>query len=300
MLRRAMVSIWAAAALACGDAKERAGEAPEAARPPQAAELETVHVLRDLPIPESAALGPDGRYYVSVMGEFGVAGDGRIVAVDPETWAVTTVAEGLDDPKGLAFLGDTLYVTDRTVVRAVSRRGAVRVFVAAEAFPRTPKFLNDLDADAAGNLYVSDSGEFEAADGVVYRIDRRGRPEVLLAADGAPSASPNGVLVDGAGNLWVVDLHTGDLLRRSPEGVVEKVAGGFGGGDGLAFGPAGDLYVSDFRGGRILRVTLSESGVRADLVARLPRAADIGIDSARRRLLVPQLQENTVTVLALP
>jgi sugar lactone lactonase YvrE len=283
----------AALALACGGGEE-------AARSPAAEAPETVHVVRDLPIPESAALGPDGRYYVSVMGEFGTAGDGRIVAVHPETWEVSTVAEGLDDPKGLAFLGDMLYVTDRTVVRSVGPGGEVRVFVPAQAFPRTPKFLNDLAVDPAGNLYVSDSGEFEAADGVVYRIGRGGQPEALLTADGAPLSSPNGLVVDAAGNLWIVDLHTGDLLRRSPEGVVETVAGGFGGGDGLVFGPAGHLYVSDFRGGRVLRVTWSESGAQSEVVAQLPGAADIGIDPARNRLLVPQLQENTLTVLALP
>lgn len=290
---RVLLTIGTAFALACGGGEE-------AARSPAAEGADTVRVVRELPIPESAALGPDGRYYVSVMGEFGTAGDGRIVAVHPETWEVSTVAEGLDDPKGLAFLRDTLFVTDRTVVRAVGPGGDVRLFVPSEAFPQTPKFLNDLAVDPAGNLYVSDSGEFEAADGVVYRIGRGGQPEALLAADGAPLSSPNGLLVDAAGNLWIVDLHTGDLLRRSPEGVVETVASGFGGGDGLAFDPAGRLYVSDFRGGRVLRVTWSESGVQSEVIARLPRAADIGIDPARNRLLVPQLQENTLTILALP
>jgi hypothetical protein len=112
-------------------------------------------------------------------------------------------------------------------------------------------------------------------------------------------ALTKGLWLDAAGGLWVVDLHTGDLVRHGPEGAVEKVAAGFGGGDGIAPGPGGTLYVSDVRGGRVLRVTIDPRPAQSEVVAHVPRAADIGIDTARRRLLVPQLQENTVSILAL-
>ncbi|MGH7545826.1 MAG: SMP-30/gluconolactonase/LRE family protein [Gemmatimonadota bacterium] len=289
-----------ATALACGGG-ERTGRGADA-EPSRATAgpLRTVSVLSDLPTPESATLAPDGRYYVSVMGEFGTAGDGRIVAVDPSSWSVAVVADGLDDPKGLAFVGETLYVADRTVLRAVAPNGATRVVVPAEGFPNPPQFLNDVAAGPAGELYVSDSGTFDSADGFVYRVDPDARVGVVLAAGTSPIASPNGVWLDADGRLWVVDLHTGELLRRAPDGTVRILASGFGGGDGIAPGPDGSLYVSDFRGGRVLRVTFDGDRATSEVVAQLPRAADIGVDAARGRLLVPQLQENTVTVLALP
>ena len=37
--------------------------------------------------------------------------------------------------------------------------GKVSVFAAATAFPVIPQFLNDLEADPQGTLYVSDSGD---------------------------------------------------------------------------------------------------------------------------------------------
>lgn len=50
-----------------------------------------------------------------------------------------------------------------------------------------------------------------------------------------------------------------------------------------------------------IRVWMSTaSALACDVVARLARAADIGVDTARGRLLAPQLQENTVTTLELP
>ncbi len=47
------------------------------------------------------------------------------------------------------------------------------MFAATEAFPPKPLFLNDVDADSAGNLYVSDSGDLKGGEGAVYKIARR-------------------------------------------------------------------------------------------------------------------------------
>lgn len=255
--------------------------------------------VSDLRIPESVRVGPDGRYYVSEIGEFGGDGDGRILALDPETWSSTVFAEGLNDPKGLAFRDDLLFVTDRDRIVGLSADGP-QIEIGPEAFARSPVFLNDLVTAPDGSLYASDSGEFEEVDGAIYRIDPAGSVELVTSAEGSPEiASPNGLALDSEGGLLVVDLRTGKLLRVDG-GAVEVLAEGFGGGDGLEFAADGALYVTDFRGGRVFRVSLGAAGAEVEEVARVAGAADLGLDAERGRLLIPQLGENSVTVIRLP
>jgi sugar lactone lactonase YvrE len=277
---------------------ERAGE--EATQEAAAAPYTVERTVSDLRTPESVRVGPDGRYYVSEIGAFSGDGDGRILAVDPETWEVTIFAEGLNDPKGLAFRGELLFVTDRDRVVGLDTAGVVQVEIGPDAFPRAPSFLNDLVVGPDGSLYVSDSGEFDAADGAIYRIDGEGKVEKVIGAEDSPEiASPNGLAFDSAGALLVVDLKTGKLLRVQ-DGAAEVLAEGFGGGDGLEFAPDGSLYVTDFQGGRVFRVTFTADGAEAEEVASVTRAADLGLDAERGRLLIPQLNENAVAVLRLP
>jgi hypothetical protein len=62
-------------------------------------------VVDSIPAPESVAIGPDGAWYVSSFGKFGVKGDGAVYRVDPEKGAREIFAPGLDDPCGLLFVG---------------------------------------------------------------------------------------------------------------------------------------------------------------------------------------------------
>src|SRR3989304_3182225 len=95
-----VIAVSVAAALACR--REGAEQAEETMRAAMATVERTLPALNT---PESVRLGADGRYYVSEIGVFGTDGDGRIVAVDPETWESAVFVAGLNDPKGLAFRG---------------------------------------------------------------------------------------------------------------------------------------------------------------------------------------------------
>jgi gluconolactonase len=198
-----------------------------------------------LKMPESVLAAPDGRLYVSEIGEFGKDGDGQIsiIGVDGKPKAFAT---GMDDPKGLAFSKGMLYVADKTRVLKVDKNGKWKVFAAAEAFPVKPQFLNDLTFDKSGNLYVSDSGDLKGTGGAVYRISPQGKVSALVTAEDKRVLAPNGLLPDGDDNMLMVDFLSGILYRITLKtGKMVSVAEGFGGGDGITRDRQDRLWISD-------------------------------------------------------
>src|SRR5262245_47063986 len=98
-------------------------------------------IVTGLKNPESVAVGFKNRVFVSEIGEFGKDGDGRIVEI--KNGKIEPFADGLDDPKGLVIYQNRMYVTDKTRVWKIDPSGKPSVFIAAEAFPQAPLFLND-------------------------------------------------------------------------------------------------------------------------------------------------------------
>jgi len=244
-----------------------------------------------LKTPESAVAGPDGRIYVSEIGEFGKDGDGQVSVIGADGKA-KPYATGMDDPKGLVFSGGALYVADKNRVLKIGKGGKWSVFAAAEAFPVKPQFLNDLEADAAGNIYVSDSGNIKenTGEGAVYRIGKDGKPAVIVNnVKDKRVVAPNGLLMDGKDRILMVDFLTGVLYRITIKtGAMEKVAEGFGGGDGVVRDRSGLLYISDWASGRIF--SLSKKGDVKLAGSDFKSAADIGLAPDGRHLLVPDMK----------
>ena len=98
--------------------------------------------------PESVVIGQDGRLYVTVIGKSDTDGDGTVVVI--EDGKPKTFANGLDDPKGLVAHGTDLYVADKTRVWKIDAAGKANVYAAADAFPITPKFFNDIEVSTHG------------------------------------------------------------------------------------------------------------------------------------------------------
>lgn len=241
--------------------------------------------------PESVLTGYDGRIYVSEIGEFDKDGDGQISVIGTDGKA-RPYATGMDDPKGLVFSGGALYVADKTRILKVGKNGKWSVFVPAEAFPVKPQFLNDLEADSTGNIYVSDSGNIKqnAGGGAIYRIGKDGKPAVVVNANKDKRlVEPNGLLMDGRGSILEVDFLTGVLYRVVLKtGAMAVVAEGFGGGDGVVRAGNGMLYVSDWITGRIYSV--SGKGEIKLISTSFQSAADIGLAPSGNQLLVPNMK----------
>ena len=251
-----------------------------------------------LKTPESVVEAPDGRVFVSEIGEFGKDGDGEISYIDKDGKR-HPFASGMDDPKGLALIGDDLYVADKTRVLRVGRDGKWQVFAAATAFPTTPKFLNDLEADPHGMLYVSDSGNLEGVGGAIYSIDRDGK--VTLLIDGAKDKrvlAPNGLLADDTGKaLLEVDFVSGILYKLDlATGEMQELASGFGGGDGLVHHPKGLMFVSDWKNGKVFSVDAVKDEVKL-VKAGFKASADIAMSRDGRYVIVPDMKAGEVVWL---
>lgn len=247
--------------------------------------------------PESVAVGPDGRIYISEIGEFGKDGDGRILVID-ESGKAVPFATGLDDPKGMVFWQKTLFVTDNKRVCRIGPNGKVTVLAAKEAFPTEPLFLNDIAVDERGILYVSDSGDFKGNGGAIYRIDFKGKVRRVADTRSIPSMKvPNGLVLDGMSFLLLLDSGSGELLRvRIADGSAVKVADGFDGGDGLAWDWYGRLYITSWAQGKVWGI--ARPGQPPVLMASgFQSAADLCLDPTGRALLIPDMKAGTLTAL---
>lgn len=219
-----------------------------------------------------------------------VAPDGRVLDlkwIDGADPAVT-----LHGPKGIRIVGNTVYVADIDTVRLFDRRtgrptGQVEL-------PGTT-FLNDLAADPAGNVYVSDTSRVyrdgqpvRAWQDAVYRIDRRLR--VTRFAFGTDLNQPNG-LVWTARGLYAVSLTGNELYRLDRAGTKRDVVRLPGSAlDGLEV-DAGGLLASSNDTASVYRVD-RRGRVSTPLTGLVAPAADFSLDRQRRRLLVPMVAAN--------
>jgi len=235
--------------------------------------------ITGLKMPESAIAAKDGRIFVSEIGEFGKDGDGQITVID-KNGELKVFAQGLDDPKGLVIVGNDLFVADNHRVMKITLDGKVSVFAAPEAFPEPAQFLNDLESDAAGNIYVSDSGDLKGVGGAIYKINSKGKVTTIInGKQDARILAPNGLLMGKTQNcIMVVDFVSGVLYRLDmKKNELIEVANGFGGGDGIVKGKKDQFYVSDWKNGKVFSVKLEKGAVvNAELIKEgFAAAADI-------------------------
>jgi len=138
--------------------------------------------------------------------------------------------------------------------------------------------IQGIAVDRLGVVYLSDTDYHRirkiAPGGIVSTI--AGTGTAGYAGDGGPAAAaqlnlPYGLAVDNAGYLYVADLGNQRVRRISPEGTITTLAGNGqkgSAGDGgpaasaqltsprnLALDAAGNLYISEFEGHRVRRVS---------------------------------------------
>jgi gluconolactonase len=257
-------------------------------------------IITGLKQPESIAIGPGGKVYVSETGEYERANDGYISVL--EGGKLRRFASGLDDPHGIKWYRDHLFVSDNMgMVWRIDAQGNAERFVDATDFPRKITNFNDLEIDRAGNLYLSDSGDWDGGGGAIYRItqDKKVTP-VITQDDDVRVVSPNGLLMDGD-KLLEVDYTTGILFRVDlKEKTLEKVASGLGASDGLVRDAAGRLIITDFAGHRVFVLAKPGGKPQEIPVSGIESAADLGISPDGKSLIIPDMSGGKLAIVSLP
>ena len=209
----------------------------------------------------------------------------------------------LNAPKGMALVGDTLWVTDIDAVRAFdANTGAMLDSVSLVVLGAV--FLNGIAATPTGALYVTDTGiRFDDVGNVLHRgpdrIFRIGPDRgVTVVLRGDSLGWPNGIAVDAIGKRFVIVQYGGkSVLGWKPEdkapGVIATGPGGF---DGVVIA-GGKILVSSWTDST---VSSYETGKEAKLITGVPSPAGIGYDAERNRLLVPVLTGNRIEIWQLP
>jgi hypothetical protein len=286
--------------------------------------------------PESITKAWGGKYYVSLQygGTVG-ANDGQVAQVDLVTDAVTPLAAGLDNPRGLAFTGEFLVVTDTTRVWKIDQAGNKSILAEGAAFPVPPIFFNDAAPAFAGAepgskrapaVYVTEMGPGRAVqrdpNGFLWPADSAqaaaiptGARVYLISMDGkvlnvfTPTRKilvTNGVteLKKGpSGHLLALDFFHGSVVDVDIKKDAKHIlaTGPFRGCDGIEQARDGTIFVTSFENGRVWRMGADGENVQLlyDLAVNGRQSlADLALDEEAHRLYVPDTAHSTIVVLA--
>jgi sugar lactone lactonase YvrE len=223
----------------------------------------------------------DGKGYIST-----VSLEGKLLN---EKW----VAKDLNAPKGMAIVGNILYTSDIDALVAIdiNKAEVIKRYEAENA-----KFLNDVTADKAGNVYVSDTftdtihclckGQF----GVWLQDAGLMGPNGLLAEENRLVVGSWGVMTDGfatetPGHLQAVDYAN---KKITPIGDNKPV----GNLDGVESDGENGYYVSDWMAGKLFH--FNAAGQAQELMQLKQGSADIAFLINKNLLLVPMMNDNQV------
>jgi sugar lactone lactonase YvrE len=232
------------------------------------------------------------------------AGNGVVRRITPAGTTSTLPAPtgGFAAPVGLAVDPQgNVYVAlvGNNTISKITAAGVVSTFAGTGPTPghsdgtgASASFFSPegLAFDAAGNLYVADTGNHTIRKitpaGAVTTL--AGSPEVLGNADGtgdnARFREPTGVATDGAGNVFVADWGNNAIRKITPAGAVTTVAGlpTVDGSDdgvgtnarfwlpaGVTVDAAGNIFVTDSHNQTVRKITPDGT---VSTIAGLPEA----------------------------
>ena len=234
-------------------------------------------VQASLSSPLGLALSPDGTLYVADQGNH------RIRRISP-TGIITTfagtgagfggdggpaTAARLYDPQDVALdPAGNLLVTDTSNarIRRITPAGVITTFAGTGRFAFAgdggPPLLADMNPGwiafgPEGTLYFTDDGSLTPAgnkrvrqirNNVVTTIAGNGRD--VSAGDGGNAQSSSfrsadGIAVDGAGNIYVAEYWGSRVRRISPDGIITTYAGTGASGNSGDGGPANAAQIRD-------------------------------------------------------
>jgi sugar lactone lactonase YvrE len=204
----------------------------------------------------NSAVGTTASYPVPVT----IATAGTVASIK----VVTQGATGLD----FADAG-----SDTCVLQAytVSQTCTVNVTFAAK-YPG-PRYGAVLLEDASGNLLAT---SYLYGVGLAPEANFSPGVESTVVSSGDSLGNPQGLALDGNGNLYTADIDSYAVLMTTPGGITTKVldmssasfgSSGYGTPEAVAVDGAGALYVADSNNNRILKESPKGSGYAQTVVA---------------------------------
>ena len=183
---------------------------------------------------------------------------------------VTTFADGLDHPEGLAFdaRGRLWAGGEAGQVYCISRDGAVEEVAKLEGF-------------CAGLAFSPDDELFRCHPGIGAVVNVKPSGEHRVFADhagGHKTCCPNYPVFDRRGNMYVTDSgewgkRNGYLLRFTPDGKGQLIGGPYGYANGLALSAdEKTLFMIETDTNRVYRLGLNADGTVASQEAHVERA----------------------------
>ena len=210
-----------------------------------------------------------------------------IVQLDSDNKLTPFVSSGLNGPKGLLIVGDTLISVNNASVQGFSLSDGSRVFNVAID---NAVFMNDVTTDQKGNLYVSDTGI-----GSIYQIAlKTGEYSTLIKHLDQPNGllfdqKRNAVLICNWGeNAKIQALSLADLILSE---IVKTKLSNL---DGLAKDKSGNIYVSSWGSNSVYRFDSSFKNPPVLVSEGHNGPADISIIKDKQRLCIPNFISNKV------
>jgi len=269
--------------------------------------------LGDLHQPESVKYDADQDvFFISNMVGFGSVKDanGYIIEVRAGDLSRSKVfAENgkggvvLDAPKGMAIHGDTLWICDIDVMRAIDRKTGVSLGN-LDLKPLGALLLNDVTFGGDDAMYITDTGILMTEKGVIYqgadKIFRVANGKAQVISQGAGLMRPNGITWDKEANSLVVvtfDPFHSQMYTLSPTGERRLLAKGNGKFDGIEPLGGGKYMVASWNDSS---VRLLGKGENRRVANNVLSPADIGFDTRRNRLAIPLGPLNQMQLWQLP
>lgn len=190
--------------------------------------------------------------------------------------------KNLNAPKGMGIFKDNLYVSDidQLIVISIKTGKVIQKYHANNA-----KFLNDVDVDETGNVYVSDMSS--------NRIFRLKGSDFSVWCESPEFIKPNGLYVDNENLLVGVKNKILSVNINSKE--IKTLINNTGNIDGLELIENNQLIFSDWSGH--INISKPDGGIKRilDTVKDTIQAADIEYCAEKDMVLVPTFYHNTIS-----
>ena len=180
--------------------------------------------------PTQMILGPHEQVWVAQINGDENAGNGQIVALDPQTKERTVLVEGLIKPTGIALLDDYLWIaTRRELSRApVAADGTIGpIEPLLTELPFNGRSIGTLTVTPEGNLLFETSGARQgngaaAGSGTLWQVDPADPTNPQPVATGLKGAYAH--TVDAANRLWTTEIGDDLMNGAAPPDELNLVA----------------------------------------------------------------------------